>query len=509
MRWFLSVLPLLVLLVSLMKLKLGSRTSGFLAWLCSLAVAWVAFGGHTEVLVNASLKGAALTFYVITIIWASTAMFRLVFETGKFGLVSDYMAHLTGDKLMLALLIAWCCSGLIQGVAGYGVPVAVCAPLMIAAGFPPLQAAGAVLVGHSWSVTFGSMGSSYHALALSTGISPGELGHVLGLSFILPIVVTGFCVAHLVSGKKAVVSAWPKLLFIGILMGGVQWGLAKGGLAQMASLLASLAGIGAIVLTERKAEDEPSPGSMGPDDKQTLIKVISPYAALLVIAVLGQVAKRCFAGYKFGFSFPGTVTSLGFEVGAARDYAAIDMFTHPAPLIVLATLLCLPILFGSGLLNRGSFKTALKGTVSQCLPTSLGILTMVMMALVMMDTGMTAEMAKGVAEVTGRWFPLFSPFVGALGCFMTGSNTNSNVLFGAFQMQTASLLAIKAGVAASAQTIGGSLGSAIAPAKVFLGASTAGLVGREAEILRKTIWYCLLTVLCVGIQALVVSFMGM
>ena len=128
---------------------------------------------------------------------------------------------------------------------------------------------------------------------------------------------------------------------------------------------------------------------------------------------------------------------------------------------------------------------------------------MVMMALIMTNTGMTEVMANGIARVTGTVFPLFSPYIGVLGCFMTGSNTNSNVMFGALQMETALSLGISPLIIASVQSIGGSLGSAIAPAKVLIGSSLVGLAGQEHEIMRKAIPYCLIIVFLVGLEALI------
>ena len=126
---------------------------------------------------------------------------------------------------------------------------------------------------------------------------------------------------------------------------------------------------------------------------------------------------------------------------------------------------------------------------------------MVMMALVMTDTGMTSLLGRTIADGTGTLFPIFSPYIGVLGTFMTGSNTNSNVMFGALQLEAASALGIGAVTISSVQSIGGSLGSAIAPAKVLVGTTIVGLSGREAEVLRRTIPYCLAIVLLVGLQA--------
>ncbi|MHB1414796.1 MAG: L-lactate permease, partial [Chloroflexota bacterium] len=103
-------------------------------------------------------------------------------------------------------------------------------------------------------------------------------------------------------------------------------------------------------------------------------------------------------------------------------------------------------------------------------------------------------------QATGSVFPLVSPFVGVLGCFTTGSNTTSNVMFGALQMETAKGLGISTVLVAAAQSIGGSLGSIIAPAKVMVGTAVVGLGGRESDVMRRAIPYCLLLVLLVGVE---------
>jgi len=110
-------------------------------------------------------------------------------------------------------------------------------------------------------------------------------------------------------------------------------------------------------------------------------------------------------------------------------------------------------------------------------------------------------LGRTIADGAGKVFPLFSPYIGVLGTFMTGSNTNSNVMFGALQLETARALAVSEVTVSSVQSIGGSLGSAIAPAKVLVGTAIVGLSGRENEVLRKTLPYCAGIVLLVGLQA--------
>jgi lactate permease len=137
--------------------------------------------------------------------------------------------------------------------------------------------------------------------------------------------------------------------------------------------------------------------------------------------------------------------------------------------------------------------------VAEGIPTSIGILFMVVMAMVMTYAGMTFLLARGIIGVAGGIYPLLSPLVGLLGCFMTGSNTNSNVLFGALQRDIGLLLEKNPAIIAALQTTGGALGSMIAPAKVLVACATAGLQGKEGEVMRLVMRYCLPMTVIIGL----------
>ncbi len=523
MVWLLASSPFAFLLITMLGLKWNAKKAGMLAWLVALCVGWLSFGGHPHLLAVASAKGVSLTLFVILIIWTSSFMFQVVSETGTVPVISRWMASLSSDDLLLGLLIAWGLSGIIQAVAGYGVPVAVCAPLMIAAGFDPVKAASSTLVGHAWSITFGSMAASYYTLSLSTKISEAILSHWVGLTFIVPTVLSGLAVAHILQGWGGVKRSFLKVIVSGGAMGVVQWIVAKAGSAQIAALLGASTGVVLITLMSPRgrpvassaltapnsASAPRSAGSIFPQtgNRSSIHVALSPYYALLGFTLISQLGPvKAFLGpFRFGLDYPAMTTNLGYQVAAEKAYAAIGLFSHPAPLIVMASLTGLFVYRRNRLLGKGSIGIAWNNTVKQCWPTTLGVLTMVMMALVMTDTGMTREMASGVAFVAGPLFPLVSPFVGVLGCFMTGSNTNANVLFGSFQMGTARTLGINATLIAASQTAGGSLGSSIAPSKVLLGSSTSGLTGREHQILKTCLPYCLIIVFLVGVQTLVAS----
>jgi lactate permease len=132
---------------------------------------------------------------------------------------------------------------------------------------------------------------------------------------------------------------------------------------------------------------------------------------------------------------------------------------------------------------------------------SVSIAAMVAMAVIMEDAGMTDTLARGLAQGMGALYPAIAPWIGALGAFMTGSNTNSNVVFGALQQRTAELLQFSVAIILAAQTAGAALASVMAPTKVVVGASTAGMAGREGEVMRKLVAYTVVLVLLISLLA--------
>ncbi|MDP3449456.1 MAG: L-lactate permease, partial [Anaerolineaceae bacterium] len=204
-------------------------------------------------------------------------------------------------------------------------------------------------------------------------------------------------------------------------------------------------------------------------------------------------------------SFPEVVSQNGFTTAAGNGYL-FRFLLHPGVIIlltVLFTILVLPRFKG---LSTGKVKPALERTIKGAIPASIGTLFMIALAALMEHTGMTMQIAQGLSELMGMIYPLFSPLVGMVGAFATGSNTNSNVLFGAMQKGVAELLAISPLILLAAQTVGGSLGSMVAPAKLAVGGTTTGLKGKEGEILRITLPFALGMVLIVGAAALLLSW---
>jgi lactate permease len=202
---------------------------------------------------------------------------------------------------------------------------------------------------------------------------------------------------------------------------------------------------------------------------------------------------------------------LGYTTPAGLG-RTISVFGHVGALMGYATLLTLAVFLWKRRFPDGwalTFQTIGRATVKRALPTTLGIFTMVAMAITMDHAGMTLALAQGVSQIAGAAFPLASPFIGALGAFMTGSNVNSNVIFTSLQQTTAQLLRLNPVVILAAQTTGGAVGGAFAPAKVILVCSTVGLTGQEGKALKAILIYGLLILAAVGVATLAATAIHM
>ena len=513
-NWVLAAAPVVVLMVAIFFVGWSAPRAGSTAWVLALALAFLVFGAASDHVAIASAKGLSLSVFVLSIVWTSVYMFNLVDRLDGIDAIGRAMARLSEDRLAQALLIGWGFSSFVQGVTGFGVPIAVAAPLLIMLGFSPARAAGMALVGHGWAVTFGSMGSSYYTIQLVTGIEGDVIAPHMALLFAPVIVVSGVLVAHIYGGFGAVRRSLPLVVVAGAVMAAGMYLLAEADAPQIASSVPAILGMVTMALLARTpllVREPRGPAPETPEDGESADPLpfwlaFLPYTLLISLSVIAQIGpiKEASAGLRWALDYPGFVTGEGFVVAAADDFAPIRLLNHPAPLIVISLLVSVALYVATSRWRRGVAAEALRLTYSQCLATSIGVASMAMMAVVMADTGMTVLLARGLADASGPVFPLVSPFIGMLGAFMSGSNTNSNVMFGLLQLETARALDIGPVTISSIQSVGASVGSAMAPAKVLVGAAVVGLSGSERDIFRIVIPYILLLVLLAGIEAWIV-----
>ncbi|MFO7743471.1 MAG: L-lactate permease [Anaerolineae bacterium] len=481
--WFLAFAPVLVVLILMLRYRCGGARAGAVGWGVALVVAGLRFGAGVRVLGYAQIKGLLLMLFVLYIIWGALLFYRVADEAGAVDGIGEGLSRLTPDRGMQALLLGWVFTTFLQGIGGFGVPVAVTAPLLVGLGFPPLAAVVIPSVGFSWAVTFGSLGSSFFALMAATGRSGESLAPWSAVLLGLACLGCGAATLWAAGGRRTLRSELGALLVIAAVMGATQYLVVTNGLWPIGAMTAGLAGLVIGVLWARwRARDwQAVSAPLGvPSWRQdggstvSLRWALVPYVLLIAIVLaaqfvppirdlLGQVVLRV--------QFPELTTARGW-VTPAEEGRTIEVFGHPGALLVYASLVAYALFAWRGAYGPETPRRIAHGVASRATRSSLGTAAMVGMAVTMEHAGMTHLLAEGVAGVAGPAFPLAAPFVGALGAFMTGSNTNSNVIFGDLQQRVAGLVGVNPLVILAAQTAGGAIGSSFAPAKVIVGCST-------------------------------------
>lgn len=508
--WLLAFSPIGVVLVLMIGRNWGGGKAGAAGWFTALAAAWLGFGATPRILAYSQMKGVLLSLNVLYIIWAALLLYNVVKETGAISAIGESIQKFSADKVIQLLLFGWVFGSFLQGVAGYGIPIAVVAPLLLGLGFNPVVAVAVPAIAHSWSVTFGSMGASFQALVAVTGLGVDQLAPWSAIYLGLAAYLCGLASVHVYGGWRSVGHSLLAIVLIGTVMAGGQYLLATNGMWTMGGFGASLAGLGACLLVARlkpyrtkNAADEKS-GQGDESEGMSLGWALLAYFILIavvlsvqLIAPLHQLANQV----KLSMHFPRLETGLGWVVEAGFG-KKISLFGHGGALLVYASLISFTVYALRGSYPNGAWRRILKQTVKSGVPTSVGIVSMVGFALIMDQCGMIYLLAEGISRVFGGAFPFFSPWIGLLGAFMTGSNTNSNVVFSVLQQQTAMLAGLNVAVILAAQTTGGALGSMIAPAKILVGCSTVGLSGKEAPVLKATITYGLAITAIFGLLTL-------
>ncbi|NPV87689.1 MAG: L-lactate permease [Anaerolineae bacterium] len=502
MQYFLAAVPILTLLGLMTLLRWSGLRAGPVSWLVCLAVAGLAFGLTPQVWWVSQVKGLLLSVYLLIVLWTSLLLYNLVQQAGGIEALAQMLERSLGDRSLLLVLIAWAFSGILEGLAGLGLPIAISAPILVGLGISPLTAVAAAAVGHAWSITFGNMGVVFQTLMGLTGLEAAELYPYPALMLGFTCVVCGLAAALILGQGRR----WLAVIALGLLMAGVQYGLAAAGLPGLGALGAGLAVIFvSILLRKRSANAHTTENAKTPTAR--LLAGLGSYGGLAILMTLLSLPGRIHdAAYPlmWRMSFDAVTTRNGFTTPAGYG-PVFRLWMHPGTSILITALVSYVVYRLSGLAQAGAMRSAARATWKAAAPTSIGVIATVGLATMMDHCGMSMLLAQGLADSMGAVFPIVSPLVGMLGAFATGSNNNSNVLFVSLQKNVALLLHINPLILIATQTTGGALGSMIAPAKLIVGCSTVNLLGKEGEALRRTLPWGIGIGLLVGLVALALA----
>lgn len=507
-NWFLSFSPIFVFLFLMIGKKWSGAKSSFVSWIYTLILSFIFFGANPTLIGYAHFKAIFLSLDVLLIIWMALLFFHISNLAGAIQVIGNALATFTNNKTLQVLLLSWLFTSFLQGLGGFGVPVAVTAPLLVGLGIDPIHAILLASIGHGWAVTFGSMGSSFQSMMALSGIPGSELAPDTAFLLGVMAIISGFLIVQCYAGFRSVWKNLPFILIIGSILGIVQYELATNGLWTVATSGASIVALGAAyVLIKTGVIEKKKNRLLQAQDLQkgtdpthpSLLLSISVYLILIILSFtvnLIQPLKAFLSQVKLTYEFPEIVSNHGW-ITAPENGRVISIFTHPGTILFAASIIAFYLYRRKKFLDKTSCMKILAGVKKSGLQSSIAIFFTVSIAVIMSHTGMIAILATGLSKlVSPTLYPVMTPFIGALGAFISGSNNNSNILFTGLHMQTAQLLGLNVNLVLAAQSAGGALGSIFAPAKVIVGCSTVNLTGKEGSVLKKLIQYGLLLVAC-------------
>jgi lactate permease len=457
--------------------------------------------------------------------------------SGDFDVIRRSLSRLTEDRRIQALLVAFCFGALIEGIAGFGAPVAISASMLVGLGFEPLSAAVLALVANTAPVAFGSIGIPVTTLGgllapilgRDVASTTQDLSSMVGRQLpFFSLLVPAYLVV-LLAGWRKMIGVLPAVLAAGVTFALAQ--LAASNLLgpELTDILASLCSLGSLALLLRvwkPREVFRGDGRQFADAREErrdpparVLRAFGMYA-ILVLVVLGLqlTASAGLKNVRWDTLWPASYARVdGQAIPLVHREAPIVAQSTPYPLVYRLDLLSSAgtlVLVASGVAflvmmvfgaPAAAFAITFARTLRQLKLPIVTIAFILSIATVMNYAGMTSSMALALAA-TGVLFPFFSAFIGMLGVFLTGSDTASNTLFGPLQATTAKVSGLDPILTAATNSSGGVMGKMISPQNLSVGAAGVNAVGREGEIFRRVIVHSLVLTSLVGLLAMLQAY---
>lgn len=509
-----ALLPIVFFFVALTVLKLKGHIAGALTLLIAILVAIFGYGMPAGMALSSAVYGFAYGLWPIAwIIVTAVFLYKITVKTGQFDIIRSSVISITEDQRLQMLLVGFSFGAFLEGAAGFGAPVAITAALLVGLGFNPLYAAGLCLIANTAPVAFGAMGIPIIVAGQVSGLDAYNIGQIAGRQLPILSIIVPFWLVAMMDGMRGIKQTYPAVLVAGVSFAITQFLTANfigPQLPDVTSALVSLVCLSLFLKKWQPKEIFTFQGMKKPTARREseyttaqIVKAWSPFAILTVFVSLWTMKslKSVLDMATVSIEWPGLhnlVMKAAPIVAEPTPYAAVyklNLLSAVGTSILLSaiiTIIFLKMKPADALKTFGETLHELRFSI-------LSIGLVLGFAFVSNYSGLSSTLALVLAG-TGVAFPFFSPFLGWLGVFLTGSDTSANALFGSLQGSTATQLGISPELTVAANTTGGVTGKMISPQSIAVACAAVGLAGKESDLFRFTVKHSIIFCAFVGIM---------
>ncbi|HEY4060329.1 MAG TPA: lactate permease LctP family transporter [Puia sp.] len=491
-----AIVPILFIFWALIIRKMKGYQASLLATAAAAGIAVGVYGMPVKLAFLSAASGALYGLFPICwIVITAVFLFNLTVKSGQFEVIRHFMASVTSDRRIQALVIAFSFGSFLEGMAGFGAPVAITAAMLVGLGFNPLYAAGICLIANTAPVAFGSIGIPITVASQVTSIPEDAISQMVGRTLPFLSALLPFYLVVLMAGFKKAKEVAPAAFVCGFSFAGIQWFSSNYLGPALPDVLAGFGSIICLIIflkywkprTIWRFPDEGVPVIVT-ERRYTsgqILRALSPFIVLTVIVIawgLPAIKELLTVKGTLQFPVPGLHNVIREQNGNGVPHIfKFNYLSAAGTAILLAALVSIPLVG----LSYPQGGRVFGETLWQLRFPILTIASVLAFAYLVNDSGITLTIAKGLAN-TGVLFPLFAPVLGWLGVFITGSDTSANALFGKLQSATATSIGVDPVVTVAANVSGGVVGKMISPQSIAVAAAAGGLVGRESDLFRFT-----------------------
>ncbi|MBB2777483.1 UNVERIFIED_ORG: L-lactate permease [Comamonas terrigena] len=521
-----ALIPIIFFFIALTKLRLKGYVAGTITVALALSVALFFY----QMPVATALASVVYGFFyglwpIAWIIVAAVFLYKISVKTGQFDVIRSSILSVTEDQRLQLILVGFCFGAFLEGAAGFGAPVAITAALLMGLGFKPLYAAGLCLIANTAPVAFGAMGIPIIVAGQVSGVDPMAISQMAGRQLPFMTIIVLFWLMAIMDGWRGVKETWPAVIVGGGSFALVQFFTANYIGPELPDITSAIVAL--VVLTaflkfwqpkhifrfapeagSLPAAATTAPSTSAPLTTGTVLKAWSPFIILTVMVTIWSVKpfKALFAAggplasWVINIPVPmlhNLVEKLPPAVASPSPYAAVyafNWFSATGTAILIAAVLTIVYL---RMKPADAVKTLGETFKELALPIySIGMV--LAFAFIANYSGLSSTLAIALAH-TGKAFTFFSPFLGWIGVFLTGSDTSANALFAALQATTAAQLGLPEVLMVTANTTGGVTGKMISPQSIAIACAAVGLAGKESDLFRFTVKHSLAFLVIIGI----------